>query len=79
VVSAYNPGDQPSPTSGGGRVELGNKEAAELALTTTVRHLTSDRVRRIEERLVAGDPAAALIDTAGDDRRSRGSLAQWAT
>ena len=34
---------------------------------TTVKHLTSDRVRRTGEPLVAGDPATAVIDTAGND------------
>ena len=33
----------------------------------TVQHLTSDRVRRIEQRVVAGDPAQALLDVAGDN------------
>jgi len=32
--------------------------------------VTSDRVRRIDQRLVAGDPAQALLDTAGDNPRN---------
>ena len=63
VVSAYNLGDERGVAPGAGeRKELYGQGGA---LAATVRHLTSDRVRRIQTRLVAGDPAQALLDTAG--------------
>ncbi|WP_375424627.1 MFS transporter [uncultured Friedmanniella sp.] len=61
VVSAYSPADA---TDEGARKELHGREAAFQALEVTVRHLTSDRVRRIEQRVVAGDPAQALLSAA---------------
>ena len=68
VVSAYNPGAERGIAPGEGeRKELYGHDAAKNALAATVRHLTSDRVRRIEQRLVAGSPAQALLDTAGDN------------
>ena len=68
VVSAYNPGEERGIAPGEGeRKELYGQEAAKVALAATVRHLTSDRVRRIEQRLVAGSPAQALLDTAGNN------------
>ncbi len=71
VVSAYNPGQELGVAAGAGeRKELYGADAARSALEATVRHLTSDRVRRIESRLVAGDPAQALLDTAGSDTAS---------
>jgi maltose/moltooligosaccharide transporter len=68
VVSAYNPGEEHGIAAGeGNRKEVYGQAAARSALAATVRHLTSDRVRRIEQRLVAGSPAQALLDTAGDN------------
>jgi maltose/moltooligosaccharide transporter len=68
VVSAYNPGQELGIVQGmGERKELYGQQAAKSALAATVKHLTSDRVRRIDQRLVAGDPAQALLDVAGDN------------
>jgi maltose/moltooligosaccharide transporter len=68
VVSAYNPGAEIGIARGSGeRKELYGQEAARAALAATVKHLTSDRVKRIDQRLVAGDVAQALLDTAGDN------------
>ena len=68
VVSAYNPGEERGVAPGAGeRKELYGQGAARSALEATVAHLTSDRVRRVEQRLVAGDPAQALLDTAGNN------------
>jgi maltose/moltooligosaccharide transporter len=68
VVSAYNPGVEVGVARGAGdRKELYGQESARAALATTVRHLTSDRVRRIDQKLVAGPPAQALLDAAGDN------------
>jgi maltose/moltooligosaccharide transporter len=65
VVTAYDP--DAGPDTEGGRQVLRDHDGAKAVLTATVKHLTSDRVRRVEERLVHGDPAQALLDTAGDD------------
>ena len=51
----------------GERKLLADARSAHEALRTTVQHLTSDRVRRIEQRVVAGDPAQALLEVAGDN------------
>ena len=68
VVSAYNPGEERGVAPGpGDRKELYGEEAARAALAATVEHLTSDRVRRIETRLVAGSPGEALLEAAGSN------------
>ena len=68
VVSAFNPGEERGVATGTGeRKELYGEQAAKDALTATVKHLTSDRVRRVETHLVAGSPARALLDAAGDN------------
>jgi maltose/moltooligosaccharide transporter len=54
----------------GERKELHGHDAARAALTATVKHLTSDRVRRVEQRLVASAPAQALLETAGNNPAS---------
>ncbi len=51
----------------GGRKILEGEAAAQAAMRTTVAHLTSDRVRRIQQRVVRGDPAQALLRVAGDN------------
>jgi maltose/moltooligosaccharide transporter len=72
VVSAYDSG------SGGQQVEqtvdgrrlLYGKEAARDALRTSVRELTSDRIRAVEQVVVAGTPAEALLRVAGNNPAS---------
>jgi maltose/moltooligosaccharide transporter len=67
VVAAYNEGTvgaDPSP-SAGQRRELHGFEAGREALERSVTGLTKERVRYVEQRLVAGDPAQALLDTVG--------------
>jgi maltose/moltooligosaccharide transporter len=64
VVSAYSPTGE---AMEGDRKLVADASAAQEALRATVQHLTSDRVRRIEQRVVAGDPAQALLDVAGND------------
>jgi maltose/moltooligosaccharide transporter len=69
VVSAYNenpPGTAASP-SAGERRELHGIGAGRDALERSVTSLTKQRVRYVEQRLVAGDPAQALLDTVGPD------------
>src|SRR4051812_14305524 len=67
VVTAYTQGDPstaPRPSEGAHR-DLYGKETARRALEKSVTGLTRERARYIEQRLVAGDPAKALLDTVG--------------
>ena len=71
VVSAYNPGPAPSDlVRVDARRELYGKETALHALRLAVKYLTSDRVRSVDTKMVAGDPAQALLDAAGSDPQS---------
>jgi maltose/moltooligosaccharide transporter len=71
VVSAYNPGPQPTGEAPvGARREIYGKEAALNALQRAVKHLNSDRVHNISTRMVSGDPVDALLDAAGPDHQS---------
>jgi len=72
VVTAYREGDPstaPSPSQGSRRHLYGD-EAARKALEKSVTSVTRDRVRYIEQRLVRGEPAQALLDTVGSDPAS---------
>jgi maltose/moltooligosaccharide transporter len=67
VVTAYRDGDggaEASPAEGTHR-ELYGAETARRALEKSVSGLTRDRARFIDQRLVAGDPAQALLETVG--------------
>jgi maltose/moltooligosaccharide transporter len=67
VVSAYSegdPGSAPSPSEGLHR-DLYGADAARQALEKSLTGLTRERARYIEQRLVRGDPAQALLDTIG--------------
>jgi maltose/moltooligosaccharide transporter len=67
VVSAYRegaPGTAPSPSERSHR-DLYGAEAGRKALEKSVNGLIKDRTRYIEQRLVRGDPAQALLDTVG--------------
>ncbi len=70
VVSAYNAGQPVATGKVGMRKEIYGREAALRAVQEAVKHLTSDRVRNISTRMVAGGPAEALLDAAGSDRKS---------
>ena len=61
VISAYNP----KAGRAGPRQELAGEEAARSALRDSVAQLTAERTRPIDQRIVAGDPVKALLDTAG--------------
>lgn len=61
VISAYNL----KAGRAGPRQELAGEEAARSALRNSVAQLTAERTRPIDQRIVAGDPAKALLDTAG--------------
>jgi maltose/moltooligosaccharide transporter len=67
VVTAYDDGDAstaPSHSEGLHRAVYG-AEAARKALGKSITGLTKERARYIEQRLVRGDPAQALLDTVG--------------
>jgi maltose/moltooligosaccharide transporter len=67
VVTAYREGE-PDPSAApveGAHRDLFGAEAARQALERSVSGLTQERVRYVEQRLVAGDPAQALLQTVG--------------
>jgi maltose/moltooligosaccharide transporter len=69
VVTAYSDGGsgaRPAP-SGTIHRDLYGIEAARDALDRSVTSLTRERARYIEQRLVAGDPAQALLDAVGNN------------
>jgi maltose/moltooligosaccharide transporter len=66
VVTAYKEGGASTgSTSAGLHRDLYGDEAARNALEKSVTGLTQERARYIEQRLVPGDPAKALLDTIG--------------
>jgi maltose/moltooligosaccharide transporter len=66
VVTAYSPGSASgSQASAGQHRDLYGMEQARAALARSVSGLTSERVRYVEQRLVEGDPAQALLDEVG--------------
>jgi maltose/moltooligosaccharide transporter len=67
IVTAYRddaPG-APASTGEGLHRDLYGVEAGRRAMATSVTGLTRERARFIEQRLVAGDPAKAILDTVG--------------
>jgi maltose/moltooligosaccharide transporter len=72
VVSAYDPGtDGQRKEQVDGRRLLYGEKAARDAMRTSVKELTSERIRDIEQVVVAAKPAEALLQVAG---RSPASL-----
>jgi maltose/moltooligosaccharide transporter len=67
VVTAYSEGASGSraTTGPGGHRDLYGADVAREALAKSVTGLTRERARYIEQRLVAGDPAQALLDAVG--------------
>jgi maltose/moltooligosaccharide transporter len=66
VVTAYREGtEQAEGAAAGLHRDIHGAEAAREALAKSVTGLTKERARYIEQRLVAGDPAQALLDTVG--------------
>ena len=68
VVTAYRDdesGTAASPVDDGGHRDLYGRKAAREALEQSVTGLTKERARYIEQRLVPGNPAQALLDTVG--------------
>ena len=69
VVTAYRdggPGTGPAPGQGAHRDIVG-AETARQAMEKSVTGLTRERARYIEQQLVRGDPAQALLDTVGNN------------
>jgi maltose/moltooligosaccharide transporter len=65
VVTAYDPGDPADQRNlVDGRQRLYGKEAARDAMHRTVAELTSDRIRAVEQDIVAGEPVEALLRVA---------------
>jgi maltose/moltooligosaccharide transporter len=65
VVTAYAPDtavDRPAQV--GGRELLYGQDAARRALSRSVAELTSERIREVEQIVVAGEPAEALLEVA---------------
>jgi len=67
VVTAYSEGASGSraTTGPGGHRDLYGADVAREALAKSVTGLTRERARYIEQQLVAGDPAKALLDAVG--------------
>jgi maltose/moltooligosaccharide transporter len=69
VVTAYrdaDPGTAPAPAAGMHR-DIYGIDAARAAMEKSVTELTRERARYIEQQLVPGDPAQALLDTIGSN------------
>jgi maltose/moltooligosaccharide transporter len=67
VVTAYRP-EAERDGANGVRQELYGEEAAREALRESVRQLKLERARNIEQRIVEGSPAEALLEVAGTNR-----------
>ena len=65
VVSAYREGAVSTAPVEGAHRDLFGADAARRALEKSVTGLTQERVRFVDQRLVEGDPAQALLDTVG--------------
>ena len=72
LVTAYDPDEGPSgSTVEGSHQLLYGKERAEAAMQASLQELTSgERVRQLEQRVVASPPAQALLDTAGENSKN---------
>jgi maltose/moltooligosaccharide transporter len=73
VVTAYTPAEQAglAQPDAGGRKQVYGENEARAAMHATMEKLTSDRIRHIEQDIVAAQPAEALLRVAG---RSPASL-----
>jgi len=65
VVTAYREGSAGAAAPAGGHRDLFGADAARRALEKSVTGLTQERVRFVDQRLVEGDAAQALLDTVG--------------
>ena len=67
VVTAYRDGAGGTEPAPGVHRDLYGVDAARAALEKSVSPLTRERARYIDQRVVAGDPAQALLDTVGNN------------
>ncbi|MBU2668255.1 MFS transporter [Actinoplanes bogorensis] len=67
VVTAYRDGSASAPLAEGAHRDLFGVDVAREALDKSVTGLTRERARYIEQILVRGDPAQALLDTVGNN------------
>ncbi|MBL7258108.1 MFS transporter [Paractinoplanes lichenicola] len=68
VVTAYrDASDEPAASAPGLHRDISGVEVAREALSKSVTGLTRERARYIEQLLVRGDPAQALLDTVGNN------------
>ncbi|GAA0450662.1 hypothetical protein Ade02nite_59880 [Paractinoplanes deccanensis] len=67
VVTAYRTGAASAQPAEGVHRDLYGMDTAREALDKSVTGLTRERARYIEQRLVEGDPAQALLDTVGNN------------
>jgi maltose/moltooligosaccharide transporter len=70
VVAAYDPGTDIGSQEIDGRRLLYGQKAARAAMTRSVRELTSERIRDIEQVIVAAKPAEALLRVADQNPAS---------
>jgi maltose/moltooligosaccharide transporter len=70
VVAAYDPGAESGSERVDGRKLLYGQNAARAAMAKSVRDLTSDRIRDIEQVIVAARPAEALLQVADQNPAS---------
>jgi len=70
VVTAYDPGDGRKGSEAGGRKLLHGENAARVAMHNSVKNLTSNRIRDIEQVVVAANPVDALLQIAGKNPAS---------
>jgi maltose/moltooligosaccharide transporter len=64
VVTAYAPDGAERPAQVGGRELVYGQAAARRAVHRSVAELTSERIREVEQVVVAGEPADALLQVA---------------
>jgi maltose/moltooligosaccharide transporter len=67
VVTAYRGGAPGASTSAGMHRDIYGADAAREALGKSVTALTKERARYIDQRIVEGDPAQALLDAVGNN------------
>ncbi|MEU4420844.1 MFS transporter [Actinoplanes sp. NPDC024001] len=65
VVTAYRESPSTTPPAEGAHRDIEGIDAAREALEKSVTGLTRERARYIDQRLVVGDPAQALLDAVG--------------
>ena len=71
VVTAYDPNAAaPNAAPVAGHQVVYGEEAAQLAMETSLRELSHDKIKQFEQRVVAAAPAQALLETAGDNPRN---------